>query len=566
MANEKQLEGRVKALESRVSKLEKAMSGGEVSNVAAMYDASAQSKVVAKSGGNVVGEDGAFSRFIDWIKDDFLMKVGAFLLILALAWFVTYAFAENWIGPVGRISLGSLAGLAMLAFGYKIIPSKPIPGQVLTATGSTMIMITLSAARYVYDFFTPATALGLISLVVILTAAVSVTKRTMALAILALLGGAVAPFLVDSPEPNYVALLSYIFVLDVGVFLVAFARGWRVLIALGLIITAVYASVFSSMQWNDDYSLTTIWIFMALFFGLFFFTNLVALLRTQKVVRTDLFTNAFNGLLVLVWIFHYVPEEWRSIVLILVTLCTVGAVYMLLKNKRIPPASMYVFAALSIASFFAATAFELDGFALTIAYSLEAFAVIALAHYVIKDQRALSVVSLLPIVPIFLAFQNGRFSSYSWEQMALFNENFFVLVVLILSLAGSAFVLKQSADQNKNANGHMEFGMIHAGVAGVFGLMLVWLSLHNLLESSSVARGIALVTYVLVGVRLFFHGAAHDLKRYRVVGGILIAGVVLRLLLVEVWAMPLSGRVVTFVLVGALLVATAFFQKKHIKK
>jgi hypothetical protein len=38
--------------------------------------------------------------------------------------------------------------------------------------------------------------------------------------------------------------------------------------------------------------------------------------------------------------------------------------------------------------------------------------------------------------------------------------------------------------------------------------------------------------------------------------------VVARLLLVDVWSMELSGRVITFFVIGALLMSTAFLTKR----
>ena len=41
--------------------------------------------------------------FIDWIKTNFLLKFGVILVILAISGLVTYAFGNNWIGPMGRL-------------------------------------------------------------------------------------------------------------------------------------------------------------------------------------------------------------------------------------------------------------------------------------------------------------------------------------------------------------------------------------------------------------------------------------------------------------------------------
>ena len=50
------------------------------------------------------------NKFVIWLKEDWLMKLGAFLFIVGFGWFVSYAFANNWVGPFGRISIGIVAG------------------------------------------------------------------------------------------------------------------------------------------------------------------------------------------------------------------------------------------------------------------------------------------------------------------------------------------------------------------------------------------------------------------------------------------------------------------------
>src|SRR4051812_40446289 len=56
-------------------------------------------------------------RFVEWLKDNWLLKLGALLLLMGFGWLVTYAFLNNWIGPMGRIALGLSAGALILALG-----------------------------------------------------------------------------------------------------------------------------------------------------------------------------------------------------------------------------------------------------------------------------------------------------------------------------------------------------------------------------------------------------------------------------------------------------------------
>ena len=62
-------------------------------------------------------EDDALTKFINWLRTDWMLKLGGFFMLLAAGWFVTYAFMNNWIGETGRIVLGILAGSAFMTWG-----------------------------------------------------------------------------------------------------------------------------------------------------------------------------------------------------------------------------------------------------------------------------------------------------------------------------------------------------------------------------------------------------------------------------------------------------------------
>jgi uncharacterized membrane protein len=47
-----------------------------------------------------------------------LARIGVLALIVGIAFFLKFAFDNDWIGPTGRIILGIVAGLVMLGLGY----------------------------------------------------------------------------------------------------------------------------------------------------------------------------------------------------------------------------------------------------------------------------------------------------------------------------------------------------------------------------------------------------------------------------------------------------------------
>lgn len=540
MSDHSSLQSEFEQLKKRVHRLER------ITGISETPQESSVKKVDHKPG-NV-------SLFFAWLKDDWLMKLGAFLLILALAWFVRYAFINQWLGPVGRISLGLLAGAGIMAFGHFQIHKRAVPGQVLIVTGETMMLLTLYASQHYYQMFDSQVTLGMMVLVVIAVALLSVLHKSKGMAVTALLGGSIAPILASSGSDDYLNLLRYIFILDLGVLAVVTKTGWRFLTLLALVITGFYSLFFFDLQYL--FSVQQVWIMMSLFFGLFFIANLTAIIKTGKATISDLLIAALNGFFLLVWIAEFVPDESASLVLSALTITMVAASSILLKKGLTAP--LYIYSALGLVFLGAATAFELDGTALTIAFSLEAFAAIGLSSYVLNSPKATRWVSLVHLLPILMSFDS--IDSWDWHNsdIGLFNEHFFVLLVVTLSLAGSAYILKTLKDQEE----HPLVFQIMSSLGSIFAVVLVWLSAHKLFLDPDVARGIALVIYTLVGVGLLYYGT--QVRKYapRIAGGILLAGVVLRLLFVEVWEMALSGRIITFVAIGVLLIATAFFEKR----
>ena len=502
-----------------------------------------------------VYEPTVVDNFIEWCKIDWLMKLGAFLMLLALGWFVTYAFANNWIGPVGRISLGVLAGAGVMIAGYFAIPKKRDPGQVLVVLGGSMVLLTLYVARSYYDFFTPASALAMMSVVVVGMAIISVVHNVKHVATLALLGGAIVPVLVVSTEPNYLALLSYILVLNLGTILIASLRGWKSIITLALAITGSYSFVtFSGLEQQE--SIYLVWIFMALYFATFFVSNIAAILKTRITEEIDLVTTGMNGLLLLYWVYEFVPRESASLVLSGITLLLIGVSYFLLELKGLKK-NFYVYSGLAVLFLLVATAFELKGEALIIAFSIEALALVGLSAYLLKDSKSIQTVSIVQFLPMFMAMKSVV--STNWIEAPLLNKDFFVILIVILSLVGTTVILKHA--ENKKEEG-ASLSTFYAIVAGAFAIALVWLSTHNIFDSVSVSRGIALVIYTIVGVSTLFYGTYLQRPTQRTVGGFLLGLVVLRLLFFDVWSMSLSSRIITFVVIGVLLISTAFFQKR----
>jgi len=495
------------------------------------------------------------SAFALWLKQDALVKVGALLLLIALGWFVSYAFANNWIGPVGRITLGILTGLGIMVLGIVRITASPHQGGIFTVLGSTAVILTLFAARGIYDFFTPATALGLMFITVAFVAFVSVRYQREQLAIASLVLGAVAPLLTNVPAPDITGLSLYLLMLVAGTLWVVYLTRSSVLTPLALLIVALYGAPFLALPVSGD---TLIALFFAFVFtALFFVTNVLSMLSSRKQTpageQGHYITAIGTGIYLFAWVAVAAPVVWQTpLYLIWMLVFAVGAfaVYSM-TNNRLP---FYIYGSVALGLLAAATANEFEGAMLTIVYTIQLLTIILVADSLVMNSRVARKLAWL-FVPLSL-FALQHVVSPAW-QTGIIHSDFFATLIVTLSLVIVGIKLLPGGADDETTKTIAQALLI---VGGAYVLTLIWLVFHGVMADGP-ATTFSLVTYTVLGLIFYVSGRKENNKSLTTIGIILIAGVVLRLLLIDVWTLQLEQRIILFFIIGVLLLSTAFIKK-----
>lgn len=490
----------------------------------------------------------AFDDLVEWLKKDWPMKTGALLILLAFGWLTTYAFMNNWIGPVGRISLGIVGGLLILLLG-EWRNKKSIPqGSVLVALGGATILVTIFAARTVYDFFTPTLALLFMALVVVFVAFSSVKHRVLSLAVLGLVMGGAAPLLVDSPEPNFLGLFSYLLVLCAGTLWVVGVTGWRALNNVALAIVAVYSGIqIENLGVSEPW---TALLFAFAFAVLFFGANSARVYKNKATEMWDHVNILGNGGLLLYWISSSAPEEWKSLVTAGAMLFLFSTAFILFK-KTLLKEIIYVYGGVAFVFLAVATWFELDNKTLFfVIYTLEACASIAGVHAILRDPVLTRNLSILLVLPLVKGLES--LDDWNWKEGIVHWHSLLVLLLSVASLSLGIYLKK-----NKESAG---IALLLVGM--FYAVAWVWLASGALIVNDAMAVMTALTLYTITGLTLNIVGSLNDHLFARNTGAAFIGLVVLRLLAVDVWEMDITGKIITFFVIGSLLIGTAFISKK----
>jgi uncharacterized membrane protein len=211
------------------------------------------------------------------IGSHWLNRIGIAALLIGISYFLKFAFDNNWIGPAGRVTIGLLAGIAVIVWserfrakGYKAF------SYSLKAVGIGALYLSLWAAFQVYSLIPSGVAFVMMLAVTAATAVMAWTQDAPLLAAFALTGGFTTPLLLSTGQNREVALFSYVALLDVGALLLVVFKPWRRLLVMSFAGTLLlYVGWYSTFYTRDQLSPTL--SFATLFFAIFAIAPLVTL-------------------------------------------------------------------------------------------------------------------------------------------------------------------------------------------------------------------------------------------------------------------------------------------------
>jgi uncharacterized membrane protein len=205
-----------------------------------------------------------------------LVGAGALAVFAALAFFVKYAWENDWVGPAGRVLSGCVFSLGLIALGLRLLGREYRPlGQGLAGAGFAGLFTAIFGAHGFYDLI-PRGAAGLL-LVAVTGAALLLASRLdlRLLAALAWVGGYLTPVLLSTGEDRAISLFAYLLLLDAGALLLDRKKPWPETMPLAFTGTMLlYAG-----WWGAHYAPER---FTTAAAGLVLFTGLFALAPANK--------------------------------------------------------------------------------------------------------------------------------------------------------------------------------------------------------------------------------------------------------------------------------------------
>jgi uncharacterized membrane protein len=216
------------------------------------------------------------------IGSQWFNRIGILAILIAAAWFLKLAFDNHWIGPLGRVLIGLLAGAGLIAWserfrshGYRAF------SYSLKAVGSGVLYLSLWAAFSLYHLIGSPVAFAAMIVVTAFNGFLAWKQDAELLALYAIVGGFSTPLLIATGENHEIALFGYLLLLDFAVLALVALKPWS-----RLLCAAFLGTVFFFLTWsfeyyrNDEFGTTA--FFLACFFLVFAAAPWLVRLRSSE--------------------------------------------------------------------------------------------------------------------------------------------------------------------------------------------------------------------------------------------------------------------------------------------
>ncbi|MBC7845902.1 MAG: DUF2339 domain-containing protein [Flavobacterium sp.] len=387
-----------------------------------------------------------------FIGENLINKIGILILVLGISYFVKYAIDKDWINEPARVGIGMLSGTLIMGIAHKLRQKYAAFSSVFVAGAISVFYFTIGIAFHSYHLFGQTTAFIIMVLITIFSCLISLSYNRKELAVLSLIGGFAVPFMVSTGQGNYVVLLTYILILNIGILALAYHKKWEIINILSYVFTVI---LFGAWLFKDLYEKTPHYL-GALVFGFAFYLvfigiNIINNVRTKglfspielSILASNTFLFYGAGMLVLE---QYHPEL-KGLFTAALGLLNFGYAWFLYKKFGLDKTAVYLLIGLTLTFITLAIPIQFEGNFITLFWAAEAVMLMWLGQKSkVTYYRLASVIVHFLMIGSLLMDWSQIYTSTSTFTI-VFNKICLTGIFAVVSLFAVCYVLKKEDEE-----------------------------------------------------------------------------------------------------------------------
>ena len=181
-----------------------------------------------------------------------LVRGGIVVLLFGVGFLLRYLAEHTHVPIEFRLCGVALGALVLLVLGWRLRTRRLGYALALQGGAVGILYLTVFSAVHLYSLLSPTAAFALLAAISALSATLAVLQNSLAVALLSITGGFLAPFLASTGHGDHVALFSYFALLNGVILGIAWFRSWRLLNVAGFAFTFVLSTVWGVLQYRPQ--------------------------------------------------------------------------------------------------------------------------------------------------------------------------------------------------------------------------------------------------------------------------------------------------------------------------
>lgn len=394
-----------------------------------------------------------------FIGENLVNKIGIGVLVLAIGFFVKYAIDKNWVGPVGRVSIGILCGAILVSLAHKMRNTYRSFSSVLAGGGLAVFYFTITLAFHQFHLFSQTLSFIIMIVITLFAVLLSLLYNKQELAIIALVGGFLAPFLVSTGTGNYIVLFTYLVILNCGLLIIAYNKSWRLLNFLNFIFTVItFTSWLFFLHYGEKTSTyKNAFLFVTVFYLQFFLINIAYNIKEKKKFITSdfgiLLTNScfYFGTGIFCIIKMQAPE-YKGVFSASLGVFNLVATYFLFRKQKVDTNILYLLMGITLTFISITAPIQLHGNYITIFWASEC--VLLYWLYTKSQLRIIQISSIIVWILMLISLLMDWTQVYTnnFSSLAIITNKGFITSVVAALATYLLFILRKSEDENSLAS------------------------------------------------------------------------------------------------------------------
>jgi uncharacterized membrane protein len=511
------------------------------------------------------------------IGSQWFNRIGILAVLIGMAWFLKLAIDNHWIGPAGRVIIGLIAGAALIGWSERF-RSRGFAAfsYSLKALGSGILYLSLWAAYGLFVLISGSAAFAAMIVVTAFNGYMCWVQNSELLALYAIVGGFSTPLLLSNGENHEVTLFSYLLLLNVAVLVLVVLRPWSRLL-FGAFMGTLLFFLGWSIRFYSDAQFGQTAFFLSVFFLIFAFAPRLVRLPNSEEPLSGTDGLALIGLPLLNAAFGFLgfyamlqstgsawAQPWVAVAF--------GAFYLLilrLPSRRAlrpsPSALSALHLTIAVAFLTLAIPLKAHGRWITVGWLVEGAALLWLSRRVASRLlRGLALIALVLGLAALIVIHPAA------PTTIVFNQRFGTYLVGVLVFA---FVAKLAYDREGDAEPEFAIswpmtGAVALLIVNVLILVSIGWEIHNywwFVRYSgdwTVMRDYRMYAQFTYSALFMIFGAIQLAVGFCWQALILLAISIAKVFLVDVSQLSQGYRIVSFLGLGALLLAVSFVYQK----